>query len=613
MENNTNTNQSQSLNLFQKIFGIFMSGVNSRIPIRSNIYNKKGYTAIGTSNGNKLFEIDRKSPLLGNANASNLISGYYERLLELKGYQLLDITKLATNFFADYIVNFLSDEGGGSQIVTILNEDGSNNQVVTDRINQILTKDIRIFDFIKNHIQDFVFYGQYYALLATSHDESGHLKFRIEELVDPVSVIQKKKRKTDGSGEMDEIYLAKGEGGVIIEVPKKNIIYLANHDLRLVNDLADKIEYNNGRIKKDDPITNFLKPAPTKPQHHQLDFKKNNNNNYILKEGASIDDAKTGKENRDKILIKESYITSEPLFYSLLLKVKELVIKELLVSLISLRDLSSVQIFLLQFDKNIPLEAASELCKRAAKLTNNTNELASFLTSQFDAISFIENTLTQGTKFVPDYGASLSSKNSMLPLDKLSDKYIEILQTLDQCRAAILGPLGLPVSLTDSSSGSKWQVLQQSERANSRVASFLSGIKSSVTDLVLNLYEQIYSDSIDPSLIKLHISEKTSVEYNNQINQSESINGLLQSINAILQGSLQMLDMGAPYLDPKNYLTYIQNLIRDIDPNTENIINERSIELYLQMVNAKLAQQFEQFGLDPSILQEDPNQQQQQQ
>lgn len=604
MENNTN----QHSNFFQKIFGIFMSGVNSRIPIRSNIYNKKGYTAIGTSNGNKLFEIDRKSPLLGNANASNLISGYYERLLELKGYQLLDITKLATNFFADYIVNFLSDEGGGSQIVTILNEDGSNNQTVTDRINQILSKDIKIFDFIKNHIQDFVFYGQYYALLATSHDESGHLKFRIEELIDPVSVIQKKKRKNDDSGEMEEIYLAKGEGGIVIEVPKKNVIYLANHDLRLVNDLADKAEYNNGRIKKDDPITNFLKPSPAKPQHYQPNFKKNNN--YILKEGASIEDAKQGKENKDRILIKESYVTSEPLFYSLLLKVKELVIKELLVSLISLRDLSSVQIFLLQFDKNIPLEAASELCKRAAKLTNNTNELASFLTSQFDAISFIENTLTQGTKFVPDYGASLSSKNSMLPLDKLSDKYIEILQTLDQCRAAILGPLGLPISLTDSTSGSKWQVLQQSERANSRVASFLSGIKSSVTDLVLNLYEQIYSESIDPSLIKLHISEKTSVEYNNQINQSESINGLLQSINAIVQSSLQMLDMAAPYIDPKNYLSYIQNLIRDIDPNTENIINERSIELYLQMVNAKLGQQFEQFGLDPSILQQDPNQQQ---
>lgn len=587
-----------------------MSGVNSRIPVRSNIYNKKGYSAIG-STGNKLFEVDRKSPLLGNANASNLISGYYERVLELKGYQLLDITKLATNFFADYIINFLSDENGGSQLVSVMNEDGTNNQQVTDRINQILSKDIKIFDYIRNHIQDFVFYGQYYSMLVSSRDETGHLKFRIEELIDPVSVIKKKRRKTDGSNDLEELYLAKGEGGIIVEIPKKEIIYLANQDLRLLNDLADKVEYNSGiRNKKDDPLASFLKPGSNKNQPYTPKF-QDKNNKYILKDGVSVSDPKEGKANRERVLVKESYTASEPLFYSLLLKVKELVIKELLVSLISLRDLSSVQIFLLQFDKNIPLEAASELCKRAAKLTNNTNDLASFLTSQFDVISFIENTLTQGTKFVPDYGGSLSAKNPMLPLDKLSDKYIEIMQTLDQCRAAILGPLGLPISLTDSTSGSKWQVLQQSERANSRVASFLSGIKSSVIDLVCNLYEIIYSEPLDPSLVKLHISEKTSVEYNNQINQSESINGLLQSINTILQGSLQMLDMAAPYLDARNYLTYIQNLIRDIDPNTESIINERSIELYLQMVNAKTAQQFEQFGLDPSILQEDDQQQQQ--
>lgn len=602
--------EKNNINLFQKLFGIFMSGVNSRIPVRSNIYNKKGYSAIG-STGNKLFEVDRKSPLLGNANASNLISGYYERVLELKGYQLLDITKLATNFFADYIINFLSDENGGSQLVSVMNEDGTNNQQVTERINQILSKDIKIFDYIRNHIQDFVFYGQYYSMLVSSRDETGHLKFRIEELIDPVSVIKKKRRKTDGSNDLEELYLAKGEGGIIVEIPKKEIIYLANQDLRLLNDLADKVEYNSGiRNKKDDPLASFLKPGSNKNQPYTPKF-QDKNNKYVLKDGVSVSDPKEGKANRERVLVKESYTASEPLFYSLLLKVKELVIKELLVSLISLRDLSSVQIFLLQFDKNIPLEAASELCKRAAKLTNNTNDLASFLTSQFDVISFIENTLTQGTKFVPDYGGSLSAKNPMLPLDKLSDKYIEIMQTLDQCRAAILGPLGLPISLTDSTSGSKWQVLQQSERANSRVASFLGGIKSSVIDLVCNLYEIIYSEPLDPSLVKLHISEKTSVEYNNQINQSESINGLLQSINTILQGSLQMLDMAAPYLDARNYLTYIQNLIRDIDPNTESIINERSIELYLQMVNAKTAQQFEQFGLDPSILQEDDQQQQQ--
>ena len=74
--------------------------------------------------------------------------------------------------------------------------------------------------------------------------------------------------------------------------------------------------------------------------------------NYQKKTGSeeikpSFGKVGKGESNLNKVLKQCSYSVGEPLFYSLILKVKELVIKELLVSLISLRDLSSVQIFLL--------------------------------------------------------------------------------------------------------------------------------------------------------------------------------------------------------------------------------------------------------------------------
>jgi hypothetical protein len=192
----------------------------------------------------------------------------------------------------------------------------------------------------------------------------------------------------------------------------------------------------------------------------------------------------------------------------------------------------------------------------------------------------------------------------MLPLDKLSDKLLDIMQTLDQCKNNVLGPLGLPATIIDSTSGSKWQVLQQSERANSRVAAFMAGIKDSVTNLVCAIYSTLYGNELDPGLIKLHISEKTSVEYNNQINQSESINGLVQGISNILQTSLQTLDFASPLIDPEAYLTYVHNLLKDIDPNTENLINEETLQQYIQVAKAKVNSQLEQLGIDPSILQQ---------
>jgi hypothetical protein len=551
-------------NLMQKMFGSFAIG-SSRVPIRSNVYRTGGgYTAIGGTSNSIFDSYDRKSPLLGNASPSNRLSGYLDRISELKGYQLLDISKLATNFFADYITNFLVD-GTGQQLVTIMNQEGDEvNDQVTDRINDILTKDLKILDWIRDHLQDYVFFGEYFGMLQKSRDDTGHLKFRIEEINDPVCVITKKKRNKDG--EMEETYLAKGEDGVMYEIPSDEIVYIAAQNLRLVNDLSN--EWNESAKSK-------------KAQSYK------------------VSDDKDKDTNRSKVLIKESYMTSEPLLYAIILKVKELIIKELLVSLISLRDLSSVQIFLLQFDKSIPLESANELCARATKLANNTNELGSFLSSQFDIISFIENTLTQSAKFVPDYNSTLGGKNSMLPLDKLTDKLLDIMQTLDSCRANILGPLGLPTTLMDSTSGNKWQVLQQSERANSRVSGFMTGIKDSVVSLVCNLYKIIYDDTLDPALIKLHISEKTSVEYNNQINQSESINGLVQGVTSIVQNSLQTLETAAPLIDGKAFLSYIQNQIKSIDPNTEALITDESIEAYLNLLQAKVNAQYEQLGVEP--------------
>lgn len=559
----------KSEGIFQKIFGSFAVG-SSRVPLRSNIFKGAGgYTQIGSTGTGKWAQ-NRRSPLLGSSSPSNLLSLYYERIDELRGYQLLDVVKLATNFFADYVTNFLEDNG--KQLVTIVDEEGNQDEEKTERINEILTKDLNILNYIRDHVKEMVFYGQYSGMLMKSRDDLGHLKFRLEELYDPISVVVKKKRNKDGG--MDESFLARGEDGKIYEIPKNEAFMLGSNNLRLINDLDDKHKADT-KIK------------PT--------FGKKEDNS-----------------NRNKVLSQISFSTGEPLFYSLILKVKELIIKELLVSLISLRDLSSTQLFLLQFDKSVPLETAKELCARTTKLANNTNELASFLTSQFDAISFIENALSQSAKFVPDYNATMGNKNSMLPLDKLSDKLLDIMQSLDNCRAAVLSPLGIPATILDSTSGSKWQILQQSERANSKVTGFMIGIKESVQDLVRVLYKTLYNADLDPGQIQLHISEKTSVEYNNQINQSESISGLVNGISGILTTALQVIDSATPLIDPKAFLSYIQSLIKDIDPNTESMMTDGTIDLYTKFAEAKFNAMCEQQGIDPSVILQNNDEEQRQ-
>ena len=83
---------AENRNIFQRLFSTFGFASGSRIPIRSNIYGfgagRGGYNKIGTSTS-RIFGGDRKSAILGNYTASNSISGWLDRVSELKGYELL--------------------------------------------------------------------------------------------------------------------------------------------------------------------------------------------------------------------------------------------------------------------------------------------------------------------------------------------------------------------------------------------------------------------------------------------------------------------------------------------------------------------------------------------
>lgn len=557
-------------NIFQRLFSTFGFGGNGRVPIRSNVYHTSGFGAgrggYGKISGStsRVFGGDRKSALLGNYTASNSITGWLDRVSELKGYEYIDLVKLSVSFFQDYVVNFLNTSS--TQVVTILDEEGNEDTSKTERINNALLRDLRIFDLIRDHMNEVIYYGAYYSMLRTKRDDKGHLRFFSYGLYDPVSVIVKRKfnRETE---EMTESYIVKGDDGVAYEVPDDECFYIGSPNMRLQNNLKDDSSLGK------DPFGYI-----TQPKDHG--------------------EFKIGKsENRSHVLQTEYYTSGEPLFYTNILKLKELTVKELLVSLLTLRDLCTPSILALMFDKGVPLENAEELCTKVQRMLNSYNDLSSFLTAQFDATSLIENILSQNIKVIPDFNATLQNKG-LINTDKLSDKLLELLQSLDQSKQAVLGALGIPGSILDGSVGTKWAILQSSERANSKVYSIMTGLRESVLSLVQTIHKLMYNESLDPSQIKLHILEKSTVEFNNTLNTLESVGSVSSGIMNLITSALQGLDMSMPLIDTKAFITYIHGLIKDIDPGAAEIINEETIENYVQFAQAKLKSQMDQMGIE---------------
>jgi hypothetical protein len=176
------------------------------------------------------------------------------------------------------------------------------------------------------------------------------------------------------------------------------------------------------------------------------------------------------------------------------------------------------------------------------------------------------------------------------------------MQTVDQSRANVLGTVGLPSSILDSTSGNKWQVLAASEKANSRVNALLGSIKDSTVNLVCKIYKIIYKDELDPSLVKVHFIGKSTVDYNNSLNTIENVSSLVQGISNILTTALQTLESTVPLVDPKTFIGYIQKMIKDADPDAGELINEDSIQNYLKLMQTKVKAIYEQQGLDVESL-----------
>lgn len=551
-------------NVFQKIFATVGFGAGGRIPIRTNIMNfghsGSGYSMIGGASAR--FQNDRQSAILGNDSPSNRITGWLSRVAELKGYENIDTCKLAVSLFEDYTNNFLNTQA--SQIITILDEEGNEDEQKTQRINDILIRDIKIFDFIRDHLRESIYYGCYYSLLRTKRDEKGHLRFFPYELYDPISVIIRKNMDPETNEIVDE-YIAMGEDGEAYVIPDDECFYMGSPNMRLRNDIKDSEK--SGFITYENP----------------------NEKGKKLKFG--------NQENRKKVMMTESYTAGEPIFYSNILKVKELVVKELLVSLLTLRDLTTPSLLALMFDKGVPIESAQELCTRVQRMLSSYNDLSSFLSSQFDVTSLIENILSQNIKVIPDYNATLQNKG-LINTDKLSDKLMEIMQTLDQSRQQVLSTIGVPSSIMDGTLGNKWQILQSSERASSKTLSIITGLKESLKSLVRTIYKVIYGETIDPDLIRIHAFSKTTVEYNNSMNTMENVSSLTSGISNVLVQALQTLDQSMPLLDPKAYIGYIRNLIKDIDPEAVDLITDDTIEEYIKFANEKYQAQRMQLGLE---------------
>lgn len=534
-------------NEFTKLFSVFGTSLTGRVNLKSNIFgggSSGKYTTIG-SPGKYGTESSsqRNSTSVGTAVTNRLLSTYYDKLSEIKSYEFCDVSEMIVSVFRDYIINYMTKSGN---IVTIKGEDGEIDQQKTDRINDSLVNDLKISDTIKNHLNEIVYYGGYYFMVERSRDDTGHMKLTKKDLYDPIVVVTKTKNYDKVS------YICKGDDGKIYEVPFEEIIRLGSTTFRVINDMKED--------------TGWVKPV-----------KENNKE----------------KTNREKVQSDIFYSASKPMYYSITHKVKEYLLKDIIVSLLSIKDLIQPILLSVHFDKATPIEIANKLTKRIESIVNNYSDLSSVLTAQF-GITDIIDALLNNVKIIPDYSSSAANMGTV-DINKINQKIQEIRMELDNCRDNVMSSMGLSSDIYNNRL-SKWDALKTSERLNSRINSYVSGLKSSIIDAVRVISLNVYDEDIDVNNVEVHLFSRTTVEYNNMSNNAEVIGMLIQQISNILEMGLRTMEISNGLFDKEKYLEYLTTMLKNIDPNTESFTSIEQIQEYVKSLEAQQQAQMMEGG-----------------
>ena len=127
-----------------------------------------------------------------------------------------------------------------------------------------------------------------------------------------------------------------------------------------------------------------------------------------------------------------------------------------------------------------------------------------------------------------------------------------------------------------------------SERLNSRINAVISGIKSGIVNAVDVISRNLYNEPVDSNNVVVNLFSRTTIEYNNLINTSESISTLTQQMSTVLEMALRTLEVAGPLFNREEYLNYVSTTLRGIDPTFDKIITEDSIKEYIEFLQSKL-------------------------
>jgi len=349
-------------------------------------------------------------------------------------------------------------------------------------------------------------------------------------------------------------YLVKAGSKYHIPTNKHNIFYYGNDSMKIVEGDSIKVR-SKGGTKSD--IQSLI--------GHQDKTDKLNKEMKAL----GIDPKDPKKMPTRYELMERELSSAVPLFYHHLPKVRELYLKDLVVSILGIKDVIQPDILGMNFEGGMDIDQAQDMCQNLEDLLNKNSDYSIFNSSSLDYNDLVK-LIVDTVRILPDVDGKLQGLNP-IRTTSLQEKISQIRMESKELERDVTSSLGVPMDLFEGNS-SKWEVIKRSERLQSRVTYYINMIKLSLRRLAQSVYFHLHKKELRINEFKITLFSESDIEIAQKTNKLQSLVELSQTLIQLVTGAERELQ-DSQLINKEKYYKLLKSNLKDIYPEMEDLLD----------------------------------------
>lgn len=478
-------------------------------------------------------------------NGLNLIVGkslekYMNRMDELDNYLESSVTRTILDIISDTVSELFTTT---TDIITLegLEDEHKFFEEELSMVNNIFNH-LHIGKHIKTNLRDIIYYGSYSFHLQEEVSETKGDNIKTKTGVDDDGIPYAKIKKNTKRAKYKLRYLK--EPHKVISVWKDNQVQ--SYITPMMN--GDLAEFTPGEIVS---ITTADFTLDIDEHLYEDDLRRNTTDELGIK-------------SYDKM-----YLGGTPLYNDITYKVKEYVLKDYLLSILSIKDLIQPLILLLGLEKTTSLSDGYDLTQKVEELINRNVDM-SFLESKNLSIKQLAQSLIDNIRVIPDYDNKLAMLQD-LSLDRVNDKIDRMRADQGMVKEDIIGSTGMPYELFEGRA-TRWEAIKTSQRFTSKINYYSDSINNSLVHLAEYLFQKLTDVDFGKikGKIKCNLVNKSILTESNNFNMMESMleqASRLADLSDLIERTTQSSFISQPRLRE-----YLRNALGKIDGSMQDLI-----------------------------------------